>query len=123
MGTAISFTAVLFHLDGAGGRSAATMTQIFLCGSADSGLQKVYKQVTSCGLKLREDRPEVLVLLSRGKWLTLRKPWKSYIERFRSIMITIEWLHSVKWSPGFSERGLWDHLQRVFRLVIVLETV
>ncbi|XP_020264203.1 protein ENHANCED DOWNY MILDEW 2-like isoform X1 [Asparagus officinalis] len=112
-GIPISFTALPFYLEETE-KSNATKTRIFVRGLADGGLQKVYEQVTSWGLRLEEDQPEVLVLLRGNKWSKLQEPRKSYRGIIGSILITINWLHCLKRKPEGSRKELWDHLHKVF---------
>ncbi|XP_008782914.1 protein ENHANCED DOWNY MILDEW 2-like isoform X2 [Phoenix dactylifera] len=96
-------------------RPGAAQREVFLRGTADEGLQKVYKQVTAWKLGFQDDRPNVMVLLTENKWINLLKPRKSYYEdTIRATMITLEMLHFLKKRPESSEKGLWDHLRRVF---------
>ncbi|KAF8391638.1 hypothetical protein HHK36_023944 [Tetracentron sinense] len=90
--------------------------QIFLHGAADSGLQKIYKQVTAWKFELSDEQPEISVLSKENKWIKLQKPRKSFEDTIRTILITLHCLHFVKKNPETSGKSLWDHLRKVFSL-------
>uniref|UniRef100_A0A5B7BGT9 Zinc finger PHD-type domain-containing protein n=1 Tax=Davidia involucrata TaxID=16924 RepID=A0A5B7BGT9_DAVIN len=90
--------------------------QTFLHGTADNGLQKIYKQVTAWKFDLSDAKPEILVLSKENNWIKLQKPRKSYEDTIRTILITVHCLHFVKKNPETSGRSLWDHLAKVFSL-------
>ncbi|XP_059666481.1 protein ENHANCED DOWNY MILDEW 2 [Cornus florida] len=89
---------------------------IFLHGSTDNGLQKIYKQVTAWKFDLSDEMLEILVLSTENNWIKLQKPRKSFEEIIRTILITVHCLHFVKNNPEKSGRSLWDHLSKVFSL-------
>lgn len=91
--------------------------QIFLHGTADSGLQKVYKQVVAWKFELLDIQPQVSVLSKEKNWIKLQKPRKSYEDIIRTILITLNALHFLKKNPDKSGRTFWDHLRKVFRFV------
>lgn len=118
----VSFTVVPFCSDD--GKSCATArTRVFLHGVANGGLRKVYKEVTSWSLGLQEAQPELFVHSIENTWLKLGTPSRSYRDRFRSIMITIKWLHCLRRKPEATEKAIWDYLQKVFRFVIVVSFI
>ncbi|KAA8523606.1 hypothetical protein F0562_010029 [Nyssa sinensis] len=90
--------------------------QIFLHGTADNGLQKIYKQVTAWKFDLADAKPEILVLSKENIWIKLQKPRKIYEDTIRTILITVHCLHFVKKNPETSGKSLWDHLAKVFSL-------
>lgn len=111
----ISFAVLPVVFDDAEVPGAAQM-EVFLRGSADEGLQQVYKQVTAWKLGFQDDRPNVMVLLTENRWIYLLKPRTSYYDdTIRTTMITLEMLHYLKKKPESSEKSLWDHLRKVFR--------
>ncbi|KAL7186639.1 hypothetical protein ACSBR2_028381 [Camellia fascicularis] len=90
--------------------------QIFLHGTADNGLQKIYKQVTAWKFDLSDVKPEIAVLSKENNWIYLQRPRKSFEETIRTILITVHCLHFVKKNPETSGRSLWDYLSKVFSL-------
>jgi len=95
--------------------------QVFLHGTANSGPQKVFKQVIAWKLGLEDAQPEMLVLTKDNKWIKLLKPRKSYEgSSIRTILITVQMLHFLRSKPESSEKSLWDHLRKSFRLAPVI---
>ncbi|KAL0353696.1 UNVERIFIED_CONTAM: protein ENHANCED DOWNY MILDEW 2 [Sesamum angustifolium] len=90
--------------------------QIFLCGKTDNGLRKIYKQVISWKFVLLREKPEISVLSIEGSWIKLLKPRKAYHEIIRTILITLHFLHFVKWNPQRPQKALWDHLNKTFSM-------
>ncbi|XP_057466283.1 LOW QUALITY PROTEIN: protein ENHANCED DOWNY MILDEW 2-like [Actinidia eriantha] len=88
--------------------------QIFLHGTTDNGLQKIYKQVKAWKFDLSDAKPEILVLAKESSWMRLQKPRKSFEDTIRSILITVHCLHFVKKNPEMSGKLLWDQLSKVF---------
>ncbi|XWS75837.1 hypothetical protein CRYUN_Cryun01aG0126300 [Craigia yunnanensis] len=91
-------------------------THIFLHGDADNGLWKIYKEVVAWKFELSYVLPEILVLSENKKWMTLRKPRKSFVSTIRTILITIHWMHFMKKNTEASAKSVWNHLQKVFSL-------
>lgn len=89
--------------------------QIFLHGTADNGLQKIYKHVIAWRFDLSNLNPEISVLSKENNWIKLQKPRKSFEDTIRSILITVQCLHFLKKCPETSGKSLWDHLSKVFR--------
>nr|XP_009774259.1 PREDICTED: uncharacterized protein LOC104224336 [Nicotiana sylvestris] len=87
---------------------------VFLRGTADNGLQKIYKQVTSWKFDFSRIEPAVSVLSKENGWIRLEKPRKAFQDTIRSILITVHSLHFLKKNPESSGRALWDHLSKVF---------
>ncbi|KAM7492749.1 hypothetical protein LguiA_035670 [Lonicera macranthoides] len=87
--------------------------QIFLHGTTDNGLQKVYKLVTAWKFDLSFARPEISVLSKENNWISLLKPRKSFEDTIRTILITVHCLHYLKKNPEVSGKALWDHLSKV----------
>lgn len=90
--------------------------QIFLRGSFDKGLQKIYKQVVAWKFDLSNEKPEISVLTKENYWIRLLNPRKAFENIIRTILITVHCLHFVKRNPGTSHKALWDHLGKVFSL-------
>ncbi|KAJ4815744.1 Protein ENHANCED DOWNY MILDEW 2 [Rhynchospora pubera] len=87
---------------------------VYLHGSSEDKLLKVYQLAKAWKLELsRKIGPEVFVLLDE-KWVKLLNPRKSYEEVIRSILITIQALHFLRWNPDSSEKNMWDNLRRAF---------
>ncbi|PON94145.1 DNA (cytosine-5)-methyltransferase [Trema orientale] len=90
--------------------------QVFLHGTADNGLQKIYKRVIAWKFDLSNVKPEISVLSKENNWIKLQKPRKSFEDVIRSILITVHCLHFVMRNPETSGKSLWDHLSKVFSL-------
>lgn len=113
-GSPVSFAVLPVLFDDAE-RPDAAPRKVVLRGTADDGLQHVYKRVTAWKLGFQDDRPRVTLLLKEGRWINLLRPRKSYYEdTIRTTMIALELLHFLKKKPESSEKSLWDHLRRVF---------
>ncbi|XP_073003721.1 protein ENHANCED DOWNY MILDEW 2-like [Typha latifolia] len=108
----ISFTVLPILLDGEE-KLGDPKKNVFLHGTADGGLQKVYKEVTAWKLEFQGEQPEIAALSKDNKWIDLLKPRKSYEDTIWTIMITVHMLHFLKRNPEASEKRLWDHLRRV----------
>lgn len=93
--------------------------QVFLEGTADGGLQKVYKQAVAWKLNLQEQRPVVYVKIKDGAWIQLQKPRKSYEEIIRSVLVAAHFLHFARRNSEASEKAHWDHLRKVFSMADV----
>ena len=111
----ISFGVLPIQFDDAGEPDACD-AQVFLQGSADGGLQKIYKQVIAWKLQLEGQLPEVFVLSKDNLWIKLQKARNSYEESIRTTLVTIQVLHYLRKNPEVSEKILWDHLRKNFRL-------
>ncbi|KAH9305007.1 hypothetical protein KI387_009411, partial [Taxus chinensis] len=88
--------------------------QVFLEGTADGGLQKVYKQVVAWKLSLQEQKPVVSAMVKERAWIQLQKPRKSYEEIIRSFLVSAHFLHFARRNPEASEKAYWEHLRKVF---------
>ncbi|KAL6567122.1 hypothetical protein OROMI_015526 [Orobanche minor] len=88
--------------------------QIFLSGKTDNGLRKIYKQVIAWRFDLSLDKPEISVLSLEGYWIKLLKPRKPFEDIIRTVVITVHFLHYVKWNPQRSQEALWGHLNKSF---------
>ncbi|CAI9784112.1 unnamed protein product [Fraxinus pennsylvanica] len=90
--------------------------QIFLRGSFDKGLQKIYEQVVAWKFDLSNEKPEISVLTKENYWIRLLNPRNAYENIIRTILITVHCLYLVKRNRGTSYKALWDHLGKVFSL-------
>ncbi|WOK99959.1 protein ENHANCED DOWNY MILDEW 2 [Canna indica] len=110
----ISFSVLPVHF-AEDDQQGAVGKAVFLHGTSDGGLQKVYKQVVAWKLGLKDEKPNISVLSKDKKWITLLNPRRSYHEdTIRTIMITVHLLHFLRIKPQASEKSLWEHLRRVF---------
>lgn len=99
-----------------GERTGGKQKQIFMHGSIDCGLQKIYKQVEAWKFELSNIKPEISVLISKeNNWMKLEKPRKSHESLFRTILVTLQSLHFLSRNPEASGRALCEHLCKVFR--------
>ncbi|KAL8116200.1 hypothetical protein AgCh_022627 [Apium graveolens] len=99
-----------------GERTGGKQKQIFMHGSIDNGLQKIYKQVEALKFELSNVKPEISVLPSKENiWMKLGKPRKSHETLFRTILVTVQSLHFLRRNPEASGRALCEHLCKVFR--------
>ncbi|GAV87260.1 DNMT1-RFD domain-containing protein [Cephalotus follicularis] len=90
--------------------------QIFLHGTVDKGLQKIYKNVIAWKFDLTNSTPEISVLTKENSWIKLQKPRKSFEETIGSILITVYCLNILKWNPETTAKSLWDQLSKIFSL-------
>lgn len=88
--------------------------QVFLHGSADNGLQKIYKPVIAWKFDLSNVKPEISVLSKENSWIKLQKPRKSFEDMIRSTLITVHCLHYVMRNPEASGKPLWDQISKNF---------
>lgn len=84
--------------------------KIFLHGTSDSGLQKIFMQVTAWKFDLSGLKPEVLLLSKDRRWIKLQKPRKSFQDTVKTILITLYFLHCVKRKPRLSTDSFWSNL-------------
>lgn len=99
-----------------GERTGGKQKQIFMHGSIDNGLQKIYKQVEAWKFELSNVKPEISVLISKeNNWMKLEKPRKSHEPLFRTILVTLQSLQFLSRNPEASGRALCEHLCKVFR--------
>ncbi|XP_030520622.2 protein ENHANCED DOWNY MILDEW 2-like isoform X2 [Rhodamnia argentea] len=97
--------------DGEGGEDDAAET-IFLHGTADNGLRKIYREVKSWRFDLGRSRPEVSVLSKDNICFKLDKPRRSFQDTIRTVLITLHCLHYAKNHPDASREALWEHLAK-----------
>ncbi|KAK9155443.1 hypothetical protein Sjap_002923 [Stephania japonica] len=88
--------------------------QVFLRGTADNGLQKIFKQVIAWRFELVDEIPDISVFSKEKTWIRLEKPRKSFEYVIRGVLITLHCLGFVKKDSQISGRLLWENLRRVF---------
>lgn len=111
----ISFAELPFKWE-EGGSPDGRGKQIFLHGTTDNGLQKIYKQVVAWKFDFSEAKPHISVLSKENNWIDLQKPRKSFEDTIRTILITVQCLHFLRKNPESSGKALWDHMFKVFSL-------
>ncbi|XP_042418884.1 protein ENHANCED DOWNY MILDEW 2-like isoform X1 [Zingiber officinale] len=110
----ISFSVLPLHFDD-GQKQDVADNAVFLHGTTDGGLQKVYKRVIGWKLVFEDVEPKIMVLSKDKKWISLVKPRNSYYEdTIRTIMITVHLLHFLRKNPQATKRSLRKHLRTVF---------
>ncbi|KAI3843987.1 hypothetical protein MKX03_000352 [Papaver bracteatum] len=97
--------------------------QIFLQGTADGGLQSIYKPVISWKFELLDKEPRILVFSKEKSWIKLLKPRKSYEPTIRTVLITLSALHYLKRNPDTLVKPFWDRLRKLFSLYEVKPSV
>ncbi|XP_056162711.1 protein ENHANCED DOWNY MILDEW 2-like [Syzygium oleosum] len=90
----------------------AAAETIFLHGTADNGLRKIYREVKSWRFDLSCSRPEVSVLSKDNICFKLDKPRRRFQDTIRTVLITLHCLHYAKNHPDASGEALWEHLAR-----------
>jgi hypothetical protein len=90
-------------------------TKVFLRGTTDNGLQKIHKQIIGWRFDLSCEQPMISVLLKQKYWITLLKPRKCFENTIRSVLVTVYWLHCVKWDPEESRVSILVKLLKEFR--------
>ncbi|KAL8166946.1 hypothetical protein V2J09_008445 [Rumex salicifolius] len=96
---------------------AGKKKQVFVHGTTDYGLQKIYKLVTAWKFDISKMNPEISVLSKENHWIKLQKPKKSFEGIIRTVLITVNCLHLMKKTPEMSEKLLWDKLSKIFSLL------
>ncbi|XP_058210545.1 protein ENHANCED DOWNY MILDEW 2-like isoform X2 [Rhododendron vialii] len=89
-------------------------TQIYLRGSADGGLQQIYKKVKAWKFELSYVLPEIYLLFKDKTWIKLQKPRKSFENTVKKILITVHFLHFLKRNPEETKNAVWNHLRKAF---------
>ncbi|GAU25086.1 hypothetical protein TSUD_257800 [Trifolium subterraneum] len=84
--------------------------KIFLHGSADNGLQKIFMHVIAWKFDLSGLKPEVSLLSKDRRWIKLHKPRKSFQDTVKTVLITLYFLHCVKKKPRLSVQSFWSNL-------------
>ncbi|THG04051.1 hypothetical protein TEA_004724 [Camellia sinensis var. sinensis] len=90
--------------------------QLFLRGTADDGLQQIYKKVIAWKFELSYVLPEIYLLSKDKTWIKLLKPRKSFESTIKTILITIHCLHFMKTNQEASRNAVWNHLLKAFSL-------
>nr|XP_027187834.1 protein ENHANCED DOWNY MILDEW 2-like isoform X1 [Cicer arietinum]XP_027187835.1 protein ENHANCED DOWNY MILDEW 2-like isoform X1 [Cicer arietinum]XP_027187836.1 protein ENHANCED DOWNY MILDEW 2-like isoform X1 [Cicer arietinum] len=85
---------------------------VFLHGSADNGLQKIFMQVTAWRFDISGLKPVVSLLSKDKRWIKLQKPRKSFMDTVKNVLITLYFLHCVKKKPRLSSTSFWSSLCR-----------
>ncbi|CAL5336353.1 unnamed protein product [Camellia sinensis] len=88
--------------------------QLFLRGTADDGLQQIYKKVIAWKFELSYVLPEIYLLSKDKTWIKLLKPRKSFESTIKTILITIHCLHFMKTNQEASRNAVWNHLLKAF---------
>ncbi|XP_052108372.1 protein ENHANCED DOWNY MILDEW 2 isoform X2 [Arachis duranensis] len=95
--------------------SCSSGTKVYLRGTADDGLQKVHKQIIGWRFELsNEQQPEISVLLKDKNRITLQRPRKCFESAFRTVLVTVSWLHAVKWNPEKTGVSIWNKIMKAF---------
>ncbi|CAL0321604.1 unnamed protein product [Lupinus luteus] len=91
-------------------------TKMFLRGTTDDGLQKIYKQIIGWRFELPhgQPEPEISVLLKDKNWITLQKPRKCFESTIRTVLVAVYWLHFVKWNPEEATISIWNKVLTTF---------
>ncbi|CAK8560024.1 unnamed protein product [Lathyrus sativus] len=89
-------------------------TKVFLHGTTDNGIQKIHKQITGWRFELSCEKPEISVLLREKYWIALLKPKKCFESTIKSVLVTVSWLHFVKWNPEESRILIWNKVLTEF---------
>jgi len=89
--------------------------KVFLRGTTDDGLQKIYKQIIGWRFELPYEQPEISVLSKDKNWITLQRPRKCFESIIRTILVTIYCLHFLRWNPEASQISIWDKMKKTFR--------
>ncbi|XP_057955272.1 protein ENHANCED DOWNY MILDEW 2-like isoform X3 [Malania oleifera] len=88
--------------------------QIFLHGTADCGLQKIFKQVIAWKFELSHAQPQISVLTKNNDWIKLKRPRRSFETVLRTILVTLHCLHCAKKNPEASAKSIWIGLLKTF---------
>ncbi|KAL9303536.1 hypothetical protein ACSQ67_020799 [Phaseolus vulgaris] len=88
--------------------------KVFLRGTTDDGLQKIYKQIIGWRFELPYEKPEISVLSKDKNWITLQRPRKCFESILRTILVTIYCLHFLRWNPEESHISIWGKMKKAF---------
>lgn len=94
---------------------AGSATKISLHGTANNGLQTLYKKVIAWKIDFSSLQPEISVLSKEKNWIKLQSPRKSSADTIRKILVTVHWLHTIKKNPEASKASIWKQLEDVLR--------
>jgi len=89
--------------------------KVFLHGTTDNGLQKIHKQIIGWRFEISCEQPEISVLLREKYWMTLLKPRKCFENTIMPVLVTVYWLHCVKWKPEESRVSILVKVLKEFR--------
>lgn len=89
--------------------------KVFLRGTTDDGLQKIYKRIIGWRFELSYPQPEISVLSKVKNWIALQRPRKCFESTIRTILVTVYCLHFVKRNPEESRISTWNKMQMDFR--------
>ncbi|XP_055960580.1 protein ENHANCED DOWNY MILDEW 2-like [Mercurialis annua] len=112
----ISFSTLPFQWSEKEGVDEKNKYQIFLHGSANSGLRTVHVGVIAWKFDLLNANPEISVLTKDKKWIKLQKPRKSFEEMIRTELIVVHCFHYARRNPEASKKSVRDYLAKVFSL-------
>ena len=101
----------------------AHASPVYLHGSIDNGLQKIYKQVVAWKVDIRSIHPQVWLLSKDQRWFKVIKPRKSYEATIRSVLVTLKCLSYLRKNPNSSDRSLWENVEPTFRHESFMSTV
>lgn len=90
-------------------------TKTFLLGTVDDGFRNIHKQIIGWRFELPYDQPEISVLLKDKNWIALQKPSKSFESTIKTVLVTVYWLHFVKWNPEESRTSILVRMLKAFR--------
>jgi len=93
----------------------ALNSEIFLRGTADDGLQPIYKKVLTWRFELSYALPEIHVLSKDKIWIKLLKPRTGYVDTIRTVLITVHFLHFVKKNPDTVGGIVWNYIGKSLR--------
>ncbi|XP_078433034.1 protein ENHANCED DOWNY MILDEW 2-like [Wolffia australiana] len=96
------------------GRSNVPKIPVYLKGSVDNGLQKIYRQVVAWRFDIKGTRPKVWVFSKDQVWYKLEKPRRAYEPIVRGVLVTLQCLVYLRKSPNSSDKSLWDHVRANF---------
>ncbi|XP_048135659.1 protein ENHANCED DOWNY MILDEW 2-like [Rhodamnia argentea] len=108
----VSFSVLPVRWSDREGGDEATSETIFLHGTADNGLRKIYREVKSWRFDLGSSRPQVSVLSKDNICFKLEDPRRSFQDTTRTVLITLHCLHYARNHPDASGQALWKHLAR-----------
>lgn len=90
-------------------------TKVFLRGTINNGLETIHKQIIGWRFELSCEKPEISVLLKSKNWVILQRPQKCFESTIRTVLVTVYWLHFVKWNPEESRTSIWNKMVTTFR--------
>lgn len=93
---------------------------VYLCGTSDDGLQRIYKRVIAWKFELSFVLPEIYALSKDKLWIKLHRPRKSYEDSIKTILVAVHVLHFAKKNPKESGKTLWDYILKILSTYEVL---